>query len=167
MLNVFSSVLLIWIPLSPFETSRIATLSPSPVNETWIFFEEFRAPSPYNAKYARNTAKYARNITKYVEDMKMKKYVENMKEYPLLHRLWSLLQTMKLEKIPSFPLYLGSGTKKNSYLWTPGHVGNPQVQPLPPPTLFNLVRHIEEQINWGKFRALLPLRIYVVGEATS
>ena len=41
----------------------------------------------------------------------MKKYVENMKEHSLQHRLWNL------EKFQDLPLYnIGFGTSKNSEL---------------------------------------------------
>ena len=54
------------------------------------------------------------NMKEYEEDVNnMKKYVENMKEYPLLYCLWDL------EKFQDLPLYTGSETWKYSEFFPP------------------------------------------------
>ena len=90
-------------------------------------------------KYVRNMWK----IWRYV-----KKYVGNMKKYPLLYGLWNL------QKFQDVPFYIGLGTWKSSASsWALGHRKIPSSPPLC--SLWDL----------GKFRSLLLLQIQRVGDS--
>ena len=62
-------------------------------------YEEIRG------KYEESRKEYDGRCRK-CEEISMEKYVENMKEYPLLYKLWDL------EKFHDFPLYVGFTTWK-------------------------------------------------------